>query len=508
MVLLYPEIHTEINPDTQTVVVAGEAQKVRPKTFQLLQRLIQANGELVSKETLLNEVWEDVVVDEQVIFQSVKELRKLFPGQTVIKTVPRKGYAWLPKPAPTETKPLNKNRVNKRTVFAGAAATIVAIVLFIAMGHGWSDTRRAPIAGSIVVLPVQSDISDHDWVRYGVMDQVISRLTSTDRAGVLQTDYVLDVMARAGLSPNSRDDSDMAAIFAVSGAELILAMQLTGAPNDYQLVYTLYQRDGMEKGVFLDHTVQSAADQVALLMGQRITPDFVLSQQDYRSSFTHRLIAEALEAKSAGNRTTALEMLEAARANAPENLVALRLLTQLLVESGTDHNKVAALAHPALQLAQQQQDTIAQIRLGFWLAVSESLNGQLTQGEQRFLTVENLARSVNDWLYLAYVEELRGKLQQQQQHFGNAQAHFQQAMQYHQILHCPLGQSNTLMHLSRLANVQQRPAQALENAEQALALIQSRKLSGKLPQAQQWLKQLQQHSNSKSTAATVQPEAH
>lgn len=38
--------------------------------------LIDADVELVNKVTLLKTLWDDVVVDEQVIFQSLKELRK------------------------------------------------------------------------------------------------------------------------------------------------------------------------------------------------------------------------------------------------------------------------------------------------------------------------------------------------------------------------------------------------------------------------------------------------
>lgn len=505
MILFFPELATQINVVTQQVFIGGTEHKVRPKTFELLKVLIEANGELVTKDTLLQRVWSDVVVDEQVIFQSIKELRKLFPEHTVIKTVPRKGYAWLPKAVEksqiqTENvtaQPLYQP-VPKRALFGGLFVALVSIMTLITLVTiGWLNAKTQVVSGSIVVLPVQSDIemNDHDWVRYGVMDQVISRLNSTERAGVLQTDYVLEVITRAKLTTKDIFNGNVTPIFDVSGAELILAMRLTGSPNDYQIVYTLYQRDGIEKGVIFDGTVQEAADQVAIIVGQRISPDFALSQTTYKSSFSDRLIAEALEAKSAGNNQGALDLLKAAKVASPDNLVATRLLLQSLVETGAPHSQVLEIATPALRQAQQQHSVIDQIRLTFWLAVSESFNGNQARAFSLFDQVEQLAEPINDWLYLAYTEELRGQLHQLNKTFTQADHHFQQAMQYHDILHCPLGKSNTLLHLSRLAHDENNQNLAIERAQQALGLIQSRKLSTRLPIAQSWLLDLKNNQN-------------
>ena len=491
MILLFSAINTEINLDTQAVIIDGIDHKVRPKTFQLLQTLIEANGELVSKAALLDKVWDDVVVDEQVIFQSIKELRKLFPGQTVIKTVPRKGYAWLPKASEqTIEQPVATKKPLKTYLLA--AFIIIPLLILLVASRNWLEPKPELVSGSIVVLPVQSDIpvNDHDWVRYGVMDQVISRLTSSAQAGVLQTDYVLDVITRAKLSMYEIAKGNVKPIFDVSGAELILAMRLTGNPKDYQIVYTLYQRQGIEKGVVLDDSVQDAADQVARVIGNRITPNFELSQTAYQSSFASRLIAEALEAKSTGNRAEALKLLEAANATDSQNLVAARLLVQTLVENGASFAQVQKVGLPALKLAQEQASEVDQIRLGFWLAVSKSIHGDATKAIQQFDQVEAIAKSINDWLYLAYIEEIRGQYYQRTANYSEAKNRFQQAMEYHGILHCPLGQSNTLMHMSRLANAQDNQALAIEHAKKALDLIKTRNLSTKQPAAQQWLVQL------------------
>ena len=498
MVLQYPDINAEINTHESTVIIAGELQKVRPKTFELLQTLIAANGELVSKEVLLSTVWHDVVVDEQVVFQSIKELRKLFPGQTIIKTVPRKGYAWLPKTQSNSTEnsreiqPRGKNRnwLQISVAYSAVALFLLAIVL----SAQWYTKSSTGISGSVVVLPVQSDINtnDHDWVRYGLMDQVISRLKSTKQAGVLQTDYVLDVIKRADISAEDLTMGKIQAIFDVSGAELVIAMRLTGAPNDYQIVYTLYQRNAIEKGVLLNGNLHQAADKLATLVGKRITPDYRLPQNAHSSSFTGRLIAEALETKSSGDIKGAATLLKAAQVAEPSNLLVSRLLLQTMVETGKPPGDVQALAEPALQQAEKNNDVIAQIRLHFWFGVSEVMAGDIEKGKQLLEQAKHLATLENDWLYQAYIEEIRGRLHQSNGRYSDALKHFQQAMEYHQILHCPLGQSNTLMHLSRLAHAQQNKQVAIELASQALDLVQYRNLSHKLQTTEQWLAQLTQ----------------
>ncbi|PHS18491.1 MAG: hypothetical protein COA86_07280 [Kangiella sp.] len=46
--------------------------------------LIEANGAVVDKRTILSQVWDGVLIDDQVIFQSIKELMKVdFIGSTI-----------------------------------------------------------------------------------------------------------------------------------------------------------------------------------------------------------------------------------------------------------------------------------------------------------------------------------------------------------------------------------------------------------------------------------------
>ena len=79
----------------QTLLLNGVVTKIRPKTFALLMLFLQHPFKVLSKQMLLDTIWDDVEVSEQVLFQTIRELRQFFVDVEVIKTHPRKGYAWI-----------------------------------------------------------------------------------------------------------------------------------------------------------------------------------------------------------------------------------------------------------------------------------------------------------------------------------------------------------------------------------------------------------------------------
>ncbi len=77
----------------------GRPVPLRPKTFAVLQYLIEHRGELATKDALLDAIWGDVVVSDSVVRISVGELREaLGDGRGAprfIETVTRRGYRFI-----------------------------------------------------------------------------------------------------------------------------------------------------------------------------------------------------------------------------------------------------------------------------------------------------------------------------------------------------------------------------------------------------------------------------
>src|SRR6478735_7469913 len=85
--------------DEQMVMRDGDRVHMTPRVFHLLLILVENAGRLVSKETLLKEIWQDSFVEEGNLNSTVSRLRKIL-GETpdekkYIETIPRVGYRFI-----------------------------------------------------------------------------------------------------------------------------------------------------------------------------------------------------------------------------------------------------------------------------------------------------------------------------------------------------------------------------------------------------------------------------
>lgn len=83
----------QFDSDQITLTKAGKVVQLSEKPAQMLRLFLLEANQIHSKATLLETIWPDRVVTEQVIFQNISLLRALF-GDDAIKTFPKKGYQW------------------------------------------------------------------------------------------------------------------------------------------------------------------------------------------------------------------------------------------------------------------------------------------------------------------------------------------------------------------------------------------------------------------------------
>jgi DNA-binding winged helix-turn-helix (wHTH) protein len=112
--------------------------RTTPKALQVLEVLLQAQGNLVTLDELTTAVWHDVYVDRTTIHQNVATLRRLLEDDpkapVFIETVPRLGYRFvhpvqlnLPAQAPLR----RPSQTLRRTAGIAAAATILLFGLLM-----------------------------------------------------------------------------------------------------------------------------------------------------------------------------------------------------------------------------------------------------------------------------------------------------------------------------------------------------------------------------------------
>jgi DNA-binding winged helix-turn-helix (wHTH) protein/TolB-like protein/Tfp pilus assembly protein PilF len=121
----------------------GEPVPMTPKAFDTLIALVENSGRILEKETLLQKVWPDTIVEEATLAQNISTLRKaLGEGDSeyqYIETVPKHGYRFVATvrnlPVSTDTLILEKQKKSRIVIEEEPAGVINDIVPAIPQQH-------------------------------------------------------------------------------------------------------------------------------------------------------------------------------------------------------------------------------------------------------------------------------------------------------------------------------------------------------------------------------------
>lgn len=163
-----------VDPASGEMARAGERARLEVRALRLLLYLADRQGQVVSIEELLTQVWPGVAVSSDSVYQTVTSLRRLLgddPRQPAyIATVPRLGYRMIAAvapvaasrtdPVPAATPPALPVRSASTTarrrrvaVACGAGVGIVAFLLIILRG---TPVHRGSASAAIVTQPAKS----------------------------------------------------------------------------------------------------------------------------------------------------------------------------------------------------------------------------------------------------------------------------------------------------------------------------------------------------------------
>lgn len=88
-----------VQPQLNSLACDLRTVRLEPKMMGVLLCLAQRSGDVVSKEQIVEEVWQGTFVTDDVLIRCVSELRKAFGDDagksTIIETIPKRGYRLL-----------------------------------------------------------------------------------------------------------------------------------------------------------------------------------------------------------------------------------------------------------------------------------------------------------------------------------------------------------------------------------------------------------------------------
>ncbi len=140
-----------VYPEAGLLVKDQHHVHAEPKLMDVLSCLMHANGQVVSRDELINCVWPRVVVNEEVLTRAISELRTLLGDisreRRYIATIPKRGYKLLidAEPLPGKANPMSTEKVQQPLGISVSNARPMAWIA------GLSSAKRT-LHGSIVVM--------------------------------------------------------------------------------------------------------------------------------------------------------------------------------------------------------------------------------------------------------------------------------------------------------------------------------------------------------------------
>ena len=258
-----------VDLDRQTVQRDGVLLDLPDLTFRLLATLVEHAPNRVTKDELIREVWDDVVVSDQTLAQRVRLLRQALDedGQNprYIASVRGRGYRLV---CPIEAIDERQGGGLRRSLWPAFAVLAVLAALGI-----WHATKNSPdqtptaAAASIAVLPF-ADLSAAQDYRYfadGMQEELLTRLTKLAN---------MQVLSRTSVDRFRSTDLDLQAIASQLGVDAVIegsvriaedrvriTVQLIDAATDRHLWADNFERELSVANIF---SIQSeVADRIA-----------------------------------------------------------------------------------------------------------------------------------------------------------------------------------------------------------------------------------------------------
>jgi TolB-like protein/DNA-binding winged helix-turn-helix (wHTH) protein/Tfp pilus assembly protein PilF len=207
----------EIDLDSESVRRDGVLLDLPDLSFRLLAALVLAAPERVTKDQLIREIWNDVVVSDETLAQRVRLLRQLLDEDSqnprYIVSVRGRGYRLICPVEPLDPDSHTIGGRNRWPMLAGVATLAVLAAWFATSNLQFRSPQI--LANSVAVLPF-ADLSAGQTFRHfadGMQEELLTRLTQMEN---------LDVLSRTSVEKFRDTKLDLPEIARQLGADAVI----------------------------------------------------------------------------------------------------------------------------------------------------------------------------------------------------------------------------------------------------------------------------------------------
>lgn len=257
-----------VEPSLNIISGNGTTLHVEPKAMEVLVCLAKHAGEAVRKEQLLQAVWPDTFISDDVLKHCISDLRRVFEDDArksrVIHTIPKRGYRLVAPVVPakktaefaeqtpaskriTETTRTGTRRVLTWPLVIGGAV-LIAVSLIVLKAWRAHAGRVVPIH-SLAVLPLQNLSVDpaQEYFSDGMTDALITDLAQIGSLKVISRTSSMQYKQTKKSLPEIAQELNVDGIVEGtvqrSGDRVRITAQLIHAASDEHVWANSYERD-------------------------------------------------------------------------------------------------------------------------------------------------------------------------------------------------------------------------------------------------------------------------
>lgn len=213
--------------------VGGEAIKLRPKTFALLQLLATNANRLISKQEMMAAVWPNIHVGDDSLFQCIREIRTALGDEDrrLVKSVSGRGYLLdvevrtitpekivLPEAPPAATQPADtlppvEQAPEKKWLGLARRPFLAGLLTCCVVGAAIAGpilVRRLtiPSIGTIAIIPIEARSADAESLAMAanITDGLTDGLSQISNIKVLASQSAPSSLQAAAYTPSTQPD--------------------------------------------------------------------------------------------------------------------------------------------------------------------------------------------------------------------------------------------------------------------------------------------------------------
>jgi DNA-binding winged helix-turn-helix (wHTH) protein/tetratricopeptide (TPR) repeat protein len=454
-----------VHAQRREVLRGGQLQDLPPKAFDLLLMLLRERHRAVAKSELVDALWQQQAVSDSVLARTLMKVRQAIGDPAArpvwIKTIHGFGYRFV-----GEVIELHPQ---------GSAAAAASAAVRHEDGKPGVRQRRGGLPGDH-----QTGDASFDWTKLGLMALVGHALESDERLEVVPMQALLEALGRLPADALAQERVQQAQQALGLGWVVHASLRRQGSLLwlDYQLVAAC----GLTRGGSLRETEAVAlGERFARAISAGLFPgEGAQLAFESRDPFVNQAFARAIELWSHHQLQSAATLFDMVCEREPGSLIAqlwrVRSLASLCQPAAAEAAGQALLAQ-AVERGDLRIQVMTHLHVGTGLVNS----GDSAKAAVHYRQAQALVQALPDeWIgkvqmAMAYLAHSRYEVEEARRCYRAADAAFRAAGDPARMGHLQLHLAHIQMHLAILAELDGDLLDALQLAEEGLALLEAQR---------------------------------